>query len=434
MLEVTLRGAADRLKDGSAAKAQLLLVSLVFFATDTAALIVSDVLVGGVSVSLLALYFTGWIGSRFYLSLYPGYGLLSHLELRLNTRSSLWATVFVLLAQAVVHPHLVSSINLLFLAVMATVWAQVLRSAVRKVLFRVGIYRRTTPVEMTRASGEEMLRFFARHSETGIQPLLLQGPPLPARGAKDAGIDGDPRAMELVGVHGSFRHERFFDPRHSAMVPMYAGGHSRNKLIVLRALKRSVDLVLACLGLVLLLPLFLVVALLIRLGSAGPVIYASSRLGKDGRVFPCYKFRTMYVDAEERLEELLSSDEDLRFEYELYHKLRSDPRVTRIGRLLRKLSLDELPQLINIVAGDMSVVGPRPYLPREQAKMQHTAQMIFKVTPGLTGYWQVKGRNASTFEERLEMDRVYVRHWSLWWDFMIFIDTIKVILHRKGAF
>ena len=108
--------------------------------------------------------------------------------------------------------------------------------------------------------------------------------------------------------------------------------------------------------------------------------------------------------------------------------------MTRVGRLLRRFSLDELPQLINIIAGHMSFVGPRPYLPRERPKMQDTAQLIFKVKPGLTGYWQVKGRNASTFEERLEMDRVYVRHWDLWWDFMIFIDTIKVVLHRKGAF
>ena len=141
----------------------------------------------------------------------------------------------------------------------------------------------------------------------------------------------------------------------------------------------------------------------------------------------------MYVDAEERLSELMAKDATIHDEYTRYHKLEHDPRITRAGHLLRKFSLDELPQFINVLQGDMSLVGPRPYLSRELIDMGRYADTIFEAKPGLTGYWQVSGRNTLTFDERLEMEAHYVRNWSLWWDIVLLTKTPSVVLKRKGA-
>jgi lipopolysaccharide/colanic/teichoic acid biosynthesis glycosyltransferase len=141
----------------------------------------------------------------------------------------------------------------------------------------------------------------------------------------------------------------------------------------------------------------------------------------------------MYQDAEARLLKLMAEDEALRLEYEQYHKLEADPRVTRVGRWLRKLSLDELPQVINILRGEMSWVGPRPYLKRELAEIGGYGAVIFEAKPGITGYWQVNGRNNVTFAERLVMEAHYVRNWSIWWDLVLLAQTIPAVLSKRGA-
>nr|WP_245526776.1 undecaprenyl-phosphate galactose phosphotransferase WbaP [Marinithermus hydrothermalis] len=201
-----------------------------------------------------------------------------------------------------------------------------------------------------------------------------------------------------------------------------------------RLVKRFLDLAATVVGGVLVLPLMLLIALFIKLDSPGPVFYLQDRLGKDGRRFKAIKFRTMYGDGEKRLAELLAQNPELRAEYELYHKLRNDPRVTRFGRVLRKLSLDELPQLWNVLKGEMSLVGPRAYLPRELPKMSGAEGAILKVMPGITGIWQVSGRNEVTFRERLNMDMYYVRNWSVWLDLYILARTVWVVLFGKGAY
>lgn len=201
-----------------------------------------------------------------------------------------------------------------------------------------------------------------------------------------------------------------------------------------RLIKRSMDLLLSSvLGLVTL-PLIATIALLIKLDSEGPVFYLQERLGKDGRRFKAVKFRTMYGDGEARLAKLLAENPALREEYERYHKLRNDPRVTRIGKYLRKYSLDELPQIWNVLKGEMSLVGPRAYLPRELPKMGGAEKIILKVLPGITGLWQVSGRNEVTFEERLKLDIYYVRNWSIWLDIYILARTVWVVLFGKGAY
>lgn len=198
--------------------------------------------------------------------------------------------------------------------------------------------------------------------------------------------------------------------------------------------KRVFDILACLLILAIVLPLLVIIAILVRVDSKGPVIYSSNRLGIKGRLFPCFKFRTMHMDAEERLQELLSNDDLLRSEYEIYHKLQSDPRITRFGAFLRRSSLDELPQLINVLLGHMSLIGPRPYLLREASKMVGFIDVILDVRPGLTGYWQVEGRGTSTFSRRLEMDFHYIQHRSFRLDFKIMIRTAIVVIKKSGAY
>lgn len=198
-------------------------------------------------------------------------------------------------------------------------------------------------------------------------------------------------------------------------------------------LKRALDTAVAAVGVVLLAPLLLGVAAAIRLDSAGPVFFVQDRLGRGGRCFRLLKFRTMHVGAHERLREVLERDPAARAEYERFAKLRVDPRVTRVGRLLRRCSLDELPQLFNVLRGEMTLVGPRAYLPEELPRMVGQHRRILHVLPGITGLWQVSGRNELPFDMRLELDLRYVRNWSLALDLYVLARTIPTVLYQRGA-
>ncbi len=200
-----------------------------------------------------------------------------------------------------------------------------------------------------------------------------------------------------------------------------------------RLAKRLMDLVIATIVVILLLPLLATLAILVRLDSKGPIFYPQKRLGADGVRFSALKFRTMYQDAERRLQELLARNAKLRAEYEEFHKLTNDPRVTRIGRFLRKFSLDELPQVWNVLVGEMSLVGPRPYLEREIPDMDQKESIILRVKPGITGIWQVTWRNESTFEQRVQIDVEYVRNWSPWLDLYVLAKTVPVVLGGTGS-
>ena len=199
-----------------------------------------------------------------------------------------------------------------------------------------------------------------------------------------------------------------------------------------RIIKRLLDFFLTILILIFSLPLFLILALLVRLDSKGPILYTQKRLGQYGNPFNSFKFRTMYDNAEAKLSELLANDPEAQREYDEYHKLANDPRVTPIGKILRRYSLDELPQLINVVKGDMNLIGPRSYLPRELPAMGEYAKIILKVNPGLTGWWQVMGRNATSFRERLRLDEYYISNWSIWLDIYIIIKTVWVLVTGQG--
>ncbi|HDH01823.1 MAG TPA: undecaprenyl-phosphate galactose phosphotransferase WbaP [Nitrospirae bacterium] len=176
-----------------------------------------------------------------------------------------------------------------------------------------------------------------------------------------------------------------------------------------------------------------IISILIRITSKGPAIFMQQRIGRGGRPFMCYKFRTMYLDAEERLNGILETDSKARAEWEEYWKLRNDPRVTGLGDFLRKTSLDELPQIFNVLKGEMSLVGPRPYLPRERDFLKEFAEVILSVPPGITGLWQVSGRSNTSYKYRVSLDSWYVRNWNLWLDIVILIKTTRVVLKKEGA-
>ncbi len=197
-----------------------------------------------------------------------------------------------------------------------------------------------------------------------------------------------------------------------------------------RALKRAMDVTLSFLGLVLLAPLFAAAALAVRLDSPGPVLLRQKRVGADETVFICYKFRSMYLDAEERREEL----EPLNEAGGAAFKLRDDPRVTRVGRVLRRWSIDELPQLINVLKGEMSLVGPRPLPLRDFERMGELHKRRLAALPGMTGYWQISGRSDLPFEEMVRLDLYYIENWSLSFDLKIILKTIGAVLGRRGAY
>jgi lipopolysaccharide/colanic/teichoic acid biosynthesis glycosyltransferase len=197
-----------------------------------------------------------------------------------------------------------------------------------------------------------------------------------------------------------------------------------------QAVQRVLDVVLTSVLLLLLLPLFAVIALLIKIDSPGSVLFTQARVGKDGVEFPFFKFRSMVVDAEARRSQLEQRNERSGPVF----KIKDDPRVTRVGRLLRKFSLDELPQLLNILRGEMSLVGPRPALPKEVAVYTDYQRQRLAVTPGLTGLWQVSGRASLSFERSIELDLFYIQHQSLRLNFVILLRTIPAVIKGDGAY
>ena len=225
---------------------------------------------------------------------------------------------------------------------------------------------------------------------------------------------------------------------------IYELSNTRTNLIVLKNRLKSrsrmllhnlFNYFLAVLLLPVLLPVIAFLAYLIKKESPGPVFFAHMRIGKDGKPIPTLKFRSMYSDAKERLEKLLAEDPAIKAEWEKNFKLKEDPRVTRIGAIMRKTSLDELPQIFNVLKGEMSFVGPRPVIQQEiDQYYKEDAQYYFMVKPGITGLWQVSGRSDTDYDFRVATDKWYVLNWSIWLDIVILFKTVKVVLFREGAY
>lgn len=215
--------------------------------------------------------------------------------------------------------------------------------------------------------------------------------------------------------------------RDIVIVPKIAKRASKINYI---SVKRIIDVIISTIGLIVLSPIFLILAIIIKLDSKGPVFFAHTRYGKDGKKFKMYKFRTMYENAQDMINDF--TPEQMK-EWKENFKLQDDPRITKVGKFLRKTSLDELPQIVNIIKGDLSIIGPRPVIEEELEKYGDNKDKFLSVTPGLTGYWQANGRSSTTYEQRMEMELYYIDNISPKLDVKIFFKTIESVIKKEGA-
>lgn len=400
--------------------------------------------------------------------LYPGYGRPSFLELSYTIRSAVGAGVLVGFIALLVPDVFGLTAPVFVVAVLASAFlAPALRSATKVLLRRLRLWGRPVMLLGTEPAAARIVKHLLANPGIGLHPVAVFGSNhswdvagLPVSGPIEQAWDAiDNLGIRHVIVTRSAANHAAFDtvllqtgnqlkyvqylpdlhglPTNSVVATPLGTAlalEARNQLAseTNRIVKRVIDVAGSLLLLALLSGPLVAIAILIRLDSAGSPLYLSPRIGRFGRTFYCIKFRTMHVDAEERLHSLLSENPSLKQEYERYHKLEDDPRVTRVGRLLRRLSLDELPQLLNVLLGQMSLVGPRPYLARERDLMGAERDLIFLARPGMTGYWQIEARNDVTFEERQSMEAHYVRNWSVWWDIDILLRTPGVMVGKTG--
>ena len=414
-----------------------------------------------------------WIGLRTLMGLYPGYGLDPVEELRRQTyAASATLAVTAVFGLAFHFGDLISRLLILLSFLGLLVLSPLVRRLVKGKLRKVGLWGKPVVIMGAGEPGAQVVRLFQDEWHLGYKPIAvfdntqapvdgyLEGVPYGGTASDAMFSDWNLHADTVIFAMPHTRREQIARYvhwasdkfRHVMLIPNLSG--VTNSAVVARDLsgvfsveikynllnpwslraKRVLDLGATILGGLFILPLILVLYLLVRLESGGPVFYADWRTGKDGKRFSCLKFRTMVPGAEDILQQLLKEDVDMRDEYMKYHKLRDDPRVTRVGRFLRKTSLDELPQLWNVLRGEMSLVGPRPYLLRESEDVGDTQGEILRVPPGITGPWQVAGRSQTSFEERVGMDAHYVRDWSVWLDIVLLARTVKITLSRGGAY
>lgn len=272
--------------------------------------------------------------------------------------------------------------------------------------------------------------------ETGVRTVLIAAPGLPQDDLSDLIYRAQSLVKQvdvvpnLVAVPMSnVTAESFFDAKIMVL-------HIRNNLASPwnQLLKRIFDLALSFIGIIILLPFFLILGILIKIDSPGPCIYKRWVVGKNRHKFGFYKFRTMCINSDEVLRDLLNSNQEAREEFNKYYKLRDDPRITRLGKFLRKTSLDELPQLFNVLLGQMSLIGPRPITENEVPRYGNYIYEYFKVRPGISGLWQVSGRSNIDYQERVQMDTWYVHNWSVWLDMVLLWRTVAVVVKHKGAY
>ena len=272
--------------------------------------------------------------------------------------------------------------------------------------------------------------------KTGVRNVLVTAPGLEQRQLQDiiyeiqplvknVGFIPDMGSMPLSNMEA----ESLIDG-HMMMFSVRNNLRSRTN----RLLKWIFDWCLTLVGTICISPFLLIISLWIYSDSPGPVIFKHQRVGKGGKEFYCYKFRTMCVDAGEKLEELLETDPEAKKEWEENFKLKHDPRVTRSGNFLRSTSLDELPQIFNVLKGEMSLVGPRPIIKEEIHYYGKYIDDYYMVRPGITGMWQTSGRSDTGYEQRVQMDTWYVRNWDFWFDVVLLWRTMKVVIQRKGAY
>jgi Undecaprenyl-phosphate galactose phosphotransferase WbaP len=421
-----------------------------------------------------------WVGLRATQGLYPGYGMDEAEELRRQTYALLATLAFTAtfaLGFQIGDALSRLLVGLLFLSLLF--FSPLMRQIVKKWMARYGVWGKPVIILNSGEIGTSVEEQLSREWALGYRPVAVLDDWLDDRvddrlaTVKEGGegmLHEDVLA-DAVRLSRKHRIDTLFlamphVPReYLAKLANLASIHFRNVVIIpdlagvtnsavvardfagtlgveirhnllspaVGRAKRALDLVATILGGLSILPLLLLLSGLVWLESRGPVFYRAQRMGRDGKLFYCVKFRTMVPDAEGVLRRMLKENPKARKEYLRYHKLREDPRVTRVGRFLRKTSLDELPQLWNVLRGEMSLVGPRPYLPRESAEIGSAQGEILRVYPGITGPWQVSGRNGTSFGERIQIDAYYVRNWSIWLDLVILARTVRTVLASRGA-
>ena len=414
-----------------------------------------------------------WIGLRAALGLYPGYGLDQVEELRRQT-FALLATLTVIAGFAFAS-HLADSLSCVFLFAWALgllMVAPVLRYFVKAMMMKSGWWGKPVVVLGAHKAGAQIVNVLQKEWHLGFRPVSFfenrigtaevaredrphLGIPDGAMAmAREYGVDTAVFAMEDTEPE---RLVRLVDQASTlfryVMVMPNLGGITNSAIIArnfagnfaveikqtllfpwARRAKHALDLLLTSAGGLLISPLLLLIIVLIKLDSPGPAFYGHRRLGAGGKHFRCWKFRTMYSNSEQLLDEFLQGKPHLRAEWEQTFKLRDDPRVTRVGRFLRKTSLDEFPQLWNVLIGQMSLVGPRPIVDAEIPKYGTVFNLYQRIRPGISGLWQVSGRSDTSYAECVKLDADYVHNWSVWLDIVILARTVRIVILRLGAY
>ena len=407
------------------------------------------------------------------LGLYPGIGFAAHDELR---RLSIGITLVFL--GAVASSFLLKGGEMVSRQICVSAWALALigvplaRAAVRRLSCRQPWWGLPCAILGAGRTGTQVVAMLQARPWLGLRPVAVLDDDESLRRIPVGGITVEgpiverASALAALGVRHNVlaipgmapdRLARLLDQlgdhvRHVYIAPALPGSPDviaearefANTMVLevrqnllhpgARATKRTLDIVSVLAGSVFVIPLVGLFALMIKLGSRGPVFYGQRRIGRGGREFMAWKFRSMVADADAQLKLYLSQHPELHEEWERDHKLKNDPRVTWFGRFLRRTSLDELPQLWNIFCGEMSLVGPRPIVSAEIPKYGERFVLYQKVRPGLSGLWQVSGRNDTTYAERVALDCYYVRNWSVWIDLVILARTVRVVVFGKGAY
>lgn len=462
---------------------QMLWTGLPLFVADLAA-VTASVLFAAALMSLLGASWQPTISSillpmigtlvltNFAFGLYPGTGLHPMVEFRLTSLSIALTNGLLLFALLVASVEPVTTVVLLeFSLVCLAVALPLVRMLTRRLVARFPGWGQSVVIL---GDGDDALRIYdalRNNAACGLRPIGILGDPTTfrheARQYPYLGpVSRTPEIAEESNVYWaillmpdrpSFEVTELIEDcaaeiPYVVVVPKSAGALSlwshtfsgsglsgilfkQGLLLPLpRFVKRAGDVAICLIGGTLILPLLALIAILIKLTSRGPVVYKQMRIGQNGRHFYAWKFRTMVANADQVLNDYLDRCPEARREWEADHKLKNDPRVTRIGQLLRKTSLDELPQIWNALKGEMSLVGPRPIVDAEVEKYGPDFELYAKVRPGISGLWQVSGRNNTTYEQRIDLDTFYVRNWSPWMDIYILAKTVKVVLYRHGAY
>ncbi len=406
--------------------------------------------------------------------LYPSVGVSPVEELkRLTVSTSFVFLVITAMTFWIRNAESYSRLMIAFSWLFALIFIQVNRWILRYIAIRFDLWGEPVAFVGYGPQGRQMADFLLRNLKFGLRPVvILDGfyenkgivSPLPKiklgnspreiMTFKEAGI----RTVILVtsempdGLQAEILHEERFGFERVILISDlqwigsvgvipydlqgYLGLEVQRNLVRNweQGLKRLLDLFLVIIGGLLVLPLFGLIAAMVWLESKGQVFYTQNRIGKNGRIIKVWKFRTMVPNADQVLDDYLTSNPDLLDEWQSTHKIKDDPRVTKLGSFLRRYSLDELPQLWNVIKGEMSIVGPRPIVDEEIRHYGHCFHMYKTVLPGITGLWQISGRNDVSYALRVRLDEYYVRNWSIWLDIYILIRTVWVVLNKEGAY